>query len=80
MIVGFAADVRADRVIGIDASAKPEQTREQITRIARHTAELVGLGRRIEDAGHRAGYAFCGSGVRFAERRYAGGDPAMRAA
>jgi len=47
MIVGFAADGRADRVIGIDASAKPEQTREQITRIARHTAELVGLGRDI---------------------------------
>ena len=47
MVVGFAADGRADRVIGIDASAKPEQTREQITRIARHTAELVGLGRDI---------------------------------
>jgi hypothetical protein len=47
MVVGFAADGRADRVIGIDASAKPEQTREQITRIARHTAELVSLGRDI---------------------------------
>ncbi|CAB3694019.1 1-aminocyclopropane-1-carboxylate deaminase [Paraburkholderia rhynchosiae] len=47
MVVGFAADGRADRVIGIDASAKPAQTREQITRIARHTAEQVGLGRDI---------------------------------
>jgi 1-aminocyclopropane-1-carboxylate deaminase len=47
MIVGFAADGRADRVIGIDASAKPEQTRAQITRIAQHTAELVELGRSI---------------------------------
>jgi 1-aminocyclopropane-1-carboxylate deaminase len=50
MIVGFAADGRADRVIGIDASATPARTREQITRIARHTAELVDLGRDITDA------------------------------
>jgi 1-aminocyclopropane-1-carboxylate deaminase len=47
MVVGFAADGRADRVIGIDASAKPEKTREQIHRIARHTAEQVELGRDI---------------------------------
>ncbi|WP_454763869.1 1-aminocyclopropane-1-carboxylate deaminase [Cupriavidus campinensis] len=47
MVVGFAADGRADRVIGIDASAKPEQTHAQILRIARHTAELVALGRPI---------------------------------
>ena len=50
MIVGFAADGRADRVIGIDASAKPAQTRDQILRIARNTAELVGLGREITAA------------------------------
>lgn len=48
MIVGFADDGRADRVIGIDASAKPEATRAQIARIAEHTAELVGLGRTLE--------------------------------
>jgi 1-aminocyclopropane-1-carboxylate deaminase len=47
MVVGFAADGRADRVIGIDASAKPDATRAQIARIAEHTAELVGLGRGI---------------------------------
>ncbi len=47
MVVGFAADGRADRVIGIDASATPEQTRAQITRIAQNTAELVELGRPI---------------------------------
>ena len=47
MVVGFAADGRADRVIGIDASAKPEQTHAQILRIAKHTAELVGLDRDI---------------------------------
>ncbi|WP_454738075.1 1-aminocyclopropane-1-carboxylate deaminase [Cupriavidus necator] len=49
MVVGFAADGRADRVIGIDASAKPAQTRAQILRIALHTAELVDLGRDIAE-------------------------------
>ncbi|WP_354685793.1 1-aminocyclopropane-1-carboxylate deaminase [Cupriavidus necator] len=49
MVVGFAADGRADCVIGIDASAKPAQTRAQILRIARHTAELVDLGRDIAE-------------------------------
>jgi 1-aminocyclopropane-1-carboxylate deaminase len=47
MVVGFAADGRADRVIGIDASAKPAQTRDQIFRIAKQTAEKVELGRDI---------------------------------
>ena len=50
MVVGFAADGRADRVIGIDASAKPAQTRDQILRIARQTAEKVELGRAITAA------------------------------
>ncbi len=50
MVVGFAADGRARNVIGIDASAAPAQTRAQILEIARDTAELVGLGREIEDA------------------------------
>ncbi len=49
MIVGFAADGRAERVIGIDASAKPEQTRAQVLRIAQNTAKLVELGREITD-------------------------------
>lgn len=49
MIVGFAADGRAGRVIGFDASAKPASTREQIKRIAVNTAKLVGLGREIAD-------------------------------
>jgi 1-aminocyclopropane-1-carboxylate deaminase len=49
MVVGFAKDGRADRVIGIDASAKPAQTRDQIARIARHTAEIVDLGKSIRD-------------------------------
>ncbi|MCM2130265.1 1-aminocyclopropane-1-carboxylate deaminase [Larsenimonas rhizosphaerae] len=49
MIAGFAADGRADRVIGIDASAAPEKTRAQVLRIAQKTAELVALGRPITD-------------------------------
>lgn len=49
MIVGFAADGRAQRVIGIDASAKPQQTKEQVWRIARNTAKLVGLDKEIEE-------------------------------
>src|SRR6478736_5912690 len=49
MVVGFAADGRADRVIGIDASATPDQTRAQVLRIARRTADLVGLEKPIED-------------------------------
>lgn len=50
MVVGFAADGRADRVIGVDASAKPAQTREQILRIAKHIADRVELGRDITSA------------------------------
>ena len=49
MVVGFAADGRARRVIGIDGSATPEKTRAQVLRIARHTAALVELGREIAD-------------------------------
>ncbi|MEK8024838.1 1-aminocyclopropane-1-carboxylate deaminase [Pseudaquabacterium rugosum] len=50
MVVGFAADGRADRVIGIDASATPEKTHAQILRIAQNTARLVDLGREITAA------------------------------
>lgn len=49
MVVGFAADGRADRVIGIDASATPTKTKAQILRIAQNTAKLVELGREITD-------------------------------
>ncbi|MBN8750863.1 1-aminocyclopropane-1-carboxylate deaminase [Xylophilus ampelinus] len=49
MVVGFAADGRADRVIGIDASAKPQQTFDQILRIAKNTAGLVELARDITE-------------------------------
>ena len=49
MIAGFAGQDRPRRVIGIDASATLEQTRAQVERIARHTAELIGLGRDLRD-------------------------------
>jgi 1-aminocyclopropane-1-carboxylate deaminase len=49
MVVGFAADGRADRVIGIDASATAAKTKAQIPRIAQNTAKLVELGREITD-------------------------------
>jgi 1-aminocyclopropane-1-carboxylate deaminase len=49
MIVGFAAQGRADRVIGIDASGTLDQTRAQVRRIVDDTAALVGLGRTVRD-------------------------------
>jgi 1-aminocyclopropane-1-carboxylate deaminase len=49
MVVGFAKDGRQRNVIGIDASFTPEKTRAQVLDIARKTAELVRLGRAIED-------------------------------
>ena len=36
-------------MIGIDASATLEKTRDQVSRIARNTAELIGLGRDLRD-------------------------------
>ena len=49
MIVGFASENRADQVIGIDGSGTPEQLRTQIRGIVDQTANLVELGRSIDD-------------------------------
>jgi 1-aminocyclopropane-1-carboxylate deaminase len=49
MIAGFAGQDRPRRVLGIDASATLEQTRDQVARIARHTAALIGLDRPLRD-------------------------------
>ena len=49
MIAGFAGQDRPRRVIGIDASARLEETRSQVERIARSTADLIGLGRELRD-------------------------------
>src|SRR6478609_606372 len=49
MIAGFAGQDRPRRVIGIDASAKLDETRAQVAKIARNTASLIGLGRELRD-------------------------------
>ena len=49
MIAGFAGQDRPRRVIGIDASATLDKTRAQVERIARHTADLIELGRELRD-------------------------------
>ena len=49
MIAGFAAPGAPRSVLGIDGSATVEQTREQIARIARRTADAIGLGRELAD-------------------------------
>jgi 1-aminocyclopropane-1-carboxylate deaminase len=49
MIAGFAGQPRPRRVIGIDASAKIDETQAQVAKIARNTAELIGLARPIRD-------------------------------
>jgi 1-aminocyclopropane-1-carboxylate deaminase len=41
MVAGFAAQERERRVMGIDGSAKPAETLEQVSRIARNTAALL---------------------------------------
>lgn len=53
MIAGFAAledaGGRRRRVLGIDASATLEKTRDQVGRIARSTAALIGVERGLRD-------------------------------
>ena len=49
MIVGFAEDNRADRVIGIDGSGTPEKLKKQVKEIVNNTAKLVELGRTVRD-------------------------------
>ncbi|MFD5124437.1 1-aminocyclopropane-1-carboxylate deaminase [Streptomyces sp. NPDC058385] len=53
MIAGCAALVasggRPRRILGIDASAEPDRTREQILRIARDTARLIGVRRELTE-------------------------------
>jgi 1-aminocyclopropane-1-carboxylate deaminase len=50
MIAGFAAaGGRPRQVIGIDGSAKPVETRDQVARIARATASLIGVERELTE-------------------------------
>ena len=50
MVAGFAARESARAVLGIDGSATVAQTWAQIARIARFTAEAIGLGRDLDDS------------------------------
>jgi 1-aminocyclopropane-1-carboxylate deaminase len=47
MVAGFAAQDRPRRVVGIDGSARPRETLEQVTRIAQATAKLIEVGREL---------------------------------
>ena len=49
MIAGFAGQERPRAVLGIDGSATVEQTWSQVARIARRTADALGLGRELRD-------------------------------
>ncbi|ACA14842.1 1-aminocyclopropane-1-carboxylate deaminase [Methylobacterium sp. 4-46] len=73
MLVGFAKDGRERRVIGIDASATPAQTRAQVLEIARRTADLVDLGRELsaDDVVLNEDYAYPIYGVPSAETKEA---------
>jgi 1-aminocyclopropane-1-carboxylate deaminase len=49
MIAGFAGGARPRRVLGIDASARIDETRDAVGRIARDTAARIGLARELRD-------------------------------
>jgi 1-aminocyclopropane-1-carboxylate deaminase len=49
LVVGFLAQDRPRRVIGIDTAADAAMTRAAVTKIARATAELVGLNTEVRD-------------------------------
>lgn len=65
MVVGFAKDGRARKVIGIDASCTPQQTHAQVLDIAQKTADLIELGQGItaDDVVLNADYAYPVYGV-----------------
>ena len=45
----YQSGISAPQSIGIDASARLDQTRAQVEKIARNTAELIGLDRDLRD-------------------------------
>ncbi len=49
MIAGFADEGRGRRILGVDGSATFDKTWEQLARIARATAELIGARRTLTD-------------------------------
>jgi 1-aminocyclopropane-1-carboxylate deaminase len=63
MVVGFKAQDRPRRLIGVDTAANEAMTRAAVTKIARATAELIGLEREIEDQDIIVEPRFCGPGL-----------------
>ena len=49
MVAGFAVNDLPRTVIGVDGSAKPAETWDQVARIARRTASLIGVSRELVD-------------------------------
>ncbi|MGH7117697.1 MAG: 1-aminocyclopropane-1-carboxylate deaminase [Acetobacteraceae bacterium] len=49
MVVGFGAQQRRRRLVGIDTAADADMTLRAVSKIARATAALVGLNREIRD-------------------------------
>ena len=60
MVVGFLAQDRKRRLIGIDTAADAGMTRAAVTKIARATADLVGLNREVRDEDIVVDPRFCG--------------------
>src|SRR5689334_16590881 len=49
MVVGFRAQDRDRRVIGVDTAGDAAMTRDAVTKIARATADLIGMNKEIRD-------------------------------
>jgi 1-aminocyclopropane-1-carboxylate deaminase len=60
MVVGFRAQDTVRRLIGIDTAANAAMTRAAVTKIARATAEMIGLNREIRDEDIIIDPRFCG--------------------
>jgi 1-aminocyclopropane-1-carboxylate deaminase len=60
MVVGFRAQERPRKLIGIDTAADAEMTRGAVTKIARATADLVGLNTEFRDEDVIVDPRFCG--------------------
>ncbi|MEC3768566.1 MULTISPECIES: 1-aminocyclopropane-1-carboxylate deaminase [Cupriavidus] len=50
MVAGFKAQDRPRRLIGIDTACNEAMTRRAVAKSARQTAELIGIGKPIDDA------------------------------
>ena len=60
MVVGFLAQGRPRRLIGVDTAADAAMTRAAVTKIARATADLVGLSNEVRDEDVIVDPRFCG--------------------